>query len=184
MKNMMSFFLVILFVSFLNGQTETEKKSHSFVGAVTCGMCHKSEKAGKQLDIWNASKHAQAYKTLQTKEADEIAVKKGFKTPAAKTDACLKCHAVGYNVDAALLGAKFKVEDGVQCESCHGAGSDYKDMKVMKVKEDAISKGLVMHSDGEKFCVTCHNSESPSFKGFKYAEMWSKISHPIPVAKK
>jgi len=179
----MSFFLVVLFVSFLNGQTDSlkEKKSHSFVGASTCKMCHNSEKAGKQFDIWSSSKHAQAYKALQTKEADSIATAKGFKTPAAKTDACLKCHAVGYNADAASLGAKFKVEDGIQCESCHGAGSDYKDMKVMKNKEDAVSKGLMLHSDGEKFCVTCHNSESPSFKGFNYAEMWSKISHTIPI---
>jgi len=182
MKNLMSFFLVVLFVSFLNGQTETEKKAHGLVGAATCKMCHNSEKAGKQFDIWSASKHASAYKTLQTKEADEIAAKKGFKTAAAKTEACLKCHAVGYNADAALLGAKFKVEDGVQCESCHGAGADYKDMKVMKVKEDAISKGLNV-PDGEKFCVTCHNSESPSFKGFNYEEMWKKVVHQIPAKK-
>ncbi|NCS81743.1 MAG: cytochrome C554 [Ignavibacteria bacterium CG22_combo_CG10-13_8_21_14_all_37_15] len=183
MKNIMSFLLVILFVSFLNAQTETVKKAHSFVGAATCGMCHKSEKAGKQLDIWSKSKHAQAYKTLQTKEADAVAKEKGFETPAAKTEACLKCHAVGYNLDAALLGAKFKVEDGVQCESCHGAGSDYKDMKVMKNRDDAVSKGLVMPGDIEKFCITCHNSESPSFKGFNYTEMWSKINHSIPEIK-
>jgi len=181
MKNIMSFFLVVLFVSFLNGQTE--KKPHGFVGVTTCKMCHNSEKAGKQFDIWSNSKHAQAYKTLQTKEADEIAAKKGFKTPAAKTEACLKCHVSGYNVEAALLGAKFKVEDGVQCETCHGAGSDYKDMKVMKNREDAISKGLILPTDGEKFCETCHNSESPSFKGFKYEEMWSKIKHSTPAAK-
>jgi hypothetical protein len=144
-----------------------------FVGAKTCGMCHKSEKAGQQLKIWSESKHAQAYKTLLTPKADEIAMKKGGKK-AAETPECLKCH-VG---EKALVESAFK-EDGVQCETCHGAGSEYKSMAVMKVKADAVKKGLVV-PEGEKFCKTCHNPESPSFKEFKYAEMWKKIAHPTP----
>ncbi|MGE5458768.1 MAG: multiheme c-type cytochrome, partial [Methanococcaceae archaeon] len=105
-----------------------DTKKNGYVGVEKCGMCHKSEKQGKQLSIWKETKHSQAFKTLQSKEADSIALAKGFKKPAAETPECLKCHASGYDTDAALKAAKFKVEDGVQCETCHGPGSEYQSM--------------------------------------------------------
>lgn len=153
---------------------------HGFVGAEVCGMCHKSEKRGNQFDIWKSSKHAQAYKTLQTPEADKIAKDKGFSTAAAKTPECLKCHVSGYNVDASLLGPKFKMEDGVQCETCHGGGADYKNLSIMKDKKLAMEKGLQLN-DVKTFCVTCHNPESPSYKPFDADKMWAQIKHAIPV---
>ncbi len=145
-----------------------------YVGTKTCGMCHKSEKQGQQLKIWSESKHAQAYKALLTPEADAISMKKGGKK-AAENPECLKCH-VG---EKALVESAFK-EDGVQCETCHGAGSEYKAMAVMKNKAESIKKGLIEHKDVAKFCVTCHNSESPTFKGFKFEEMVKKIAHSTP----
>ena len=120
-----------------------------YVGVKTCGMCHKKESVGQQLKIWQESKHAQAYKTLQTEEADKIAKDKGFKTKAADTPECLKCHVSGYDVDASLLGSKFKIEDGVQCETCHGPGSDYKSKKVMQDRTLSIEKGLILYDNPE-----------------------------------
>ena len=145
-----------------------------YVGAKVCGMCHKSEKQGQQLKIWSESKHAQAYKALLTPKADDIAKKKGGKK-AVETPECLKCH-VG---EKALVESAFK-EDGVQCESCHGAGSEYKTMAIMKNKEEAMKKGLMIPKDTEKFCKTCHNPESPSYKEFKLKDMWKQIAHTNP----
>lgn len=87
----------------------------------------------------------------------------------------------GYGQDASLFDAKFDMKDGVQCEACHGPGSDYKTMSVMKDKEKAVAAGLVLGD--EKLCKTCHNEESPTFdkeKGFDYQAMWALIAHPMP----
>ena len=32
----------------------------------------------------------------------------------------------------------------------------------------------------EKLCTGCHNSDSPSFKEFNYADAWAKIKHSKP----
>lgn len=168
-----SLLVLIIIAAYLVSPSYSNAQA-KFVGTKTCGMCHKSEKQGQQLKIWSESRHAQAYKTLLTPKADEIAKGKGGKK-AIETPACLKCH-VG---EKALIESAFK-EDGVQCETCHGAGSEYKAMAVMKNKEEAKKKGLIIHEEGAKFCVTCHNADSPSFKGFKYEEMWKKIAHSKP----
>jgi hypothetical protein len=169
--------LISLPILIISAQTE----QRGFIGSSACGMCHKTEKQGNQLSIWQSSSHAQAYKTLQTEKADQIAVEKGFKTKAVETPECLKCHASGYNVDAKFIGDKFKIDEGVQCETCHGAGADYKSKKVMENRTDAIANGMIVHENLENFCIGCHNAESPTYVEFKLEEMWNKIKHPVPT---
>jgi len=175
-------FLILIPVICLFSQTETSKK-HSYVGVQVCAPCHKTEKQGMQLDIWQKSNHSNAFKTLQTEKANTIAKEKGFTTPAAETEACLKCHVSGFNVEKALLGEKFKMEDGVQCETCHGPGSDYKTLKIMKSREESIANGLIVHKNHEEFCKSCHNPESPTFVEKDINEMWQKIKHNVPEKK-
>ncbi len=171
------FLVTLLLTPFILIQAQN---GNSFIGVEACAMCHKTEKQGSQLSIWQNSAHSKAFQTLKTEKANQIATEKGFKTPAAETPECLKCHVTGYNVDASMLGKKFKVEDGVQCETCHGAGSAYKDMKVMKDKDLAVKNGLVMHEKLESFCIGCHNVESPTFVDMNIEEAWLKIKHSVP----
>ncbi len=156
---------------------------HKYVGVTMCSACHRTEKQGKQFDIWKSSKHANAFKTLETPKADEIAKTNGLKVKASEAPECLKCHVTGYGADKALTSA-LKMQDGVQCESCHGAGSDYKSIPVMKDKAKAVAAGLIIAKDDPKLCTKCHNSESPLFKEFNYKTAWEKIKHPLPVALK
>jgi cytochrome c peroxidase len=162
---------------------------NKYIGAKKCGMCHKSKKIGAQYKIWKKSGHANAFKTLQTKEADEIAKAKGYKTKAAETPECLKCHVTAYGVDKSLLGKKFKPQMGVQCESCHGPGSAYAKNSIMKDRNKSIAKGLKLYDDDKEkikaMCVTCHNPENPTHEkhGFDFDKYWNEIKHEIPGKK-
>lgn len=180
MKNFFFFFATALIITSLGFISDDDEKKFGYIGVDACGVCHKTEKQGKQLDIWKESKHSKAYQILQSDEADKIAASMGETTPAAKNEKCLRCHSSGYNVEPTLIGKKFKVEDGVQCETCHGPGSEYKDMKVMKNRDESIKKGLIIHDEKEKFCTGCHNAESPTFVAFNFNEMWSNIKHEVP----
>ncbi len=158
-----------------------EDAEHKFIGVQKCGMCHKSEKKGNQLGQWEASKHAKAFETLASPEALKIAKEKGLDVPPQKADACLKCHVTGHGMKAELFEASFKPEQGVQCETCHGAGSGYKSLKVMKDREASMAAGLIIPD--ESTCRRCHNEESPNFKGFDFAKAWAEIAHPNPANK-
>jgi len=164
------FFLIIIFVIpvILTAQNK-------YVGVKMCKVCHQSEKQGKQFDIWQKSKHAGAMKTLSTDAAQEIAKAKGLKTSAAESKECLECHSITSDVKL--------TPDGVQCETCHGAGSAYKNMAIMKDKTKSIKAGLTEFKDEaaiEKLCRSCHNEKSPTNIEFNFKEMWPKIKHPTP----
>lgn len=181
MKNLSS--LWILFFAMLVFSSSNLFAQHKFVGVKKCGMCHKKDATGNQLKVWKSSKHSKAYKTLQTAESDKIAAEQGLKTKAAESPECLKCHVTAYGVDASKIDKKFKIEDGIQCESCHGAGSKYKSKKIMKNHAKSVANGLTEYKDEAAIkaqCITCHNEESPSHKPFKFEEMWAKIKHDVP----
>lgn len=153
---------------------------HEYVGATKCKTCHKGEKKGMVFEKWTESKHAGAFTTLAGEKAKEIATAKGIEDPQ-KADACLKCHVTGHGAKAELLGKKYDAAEGVTCESCHGAGGDYWKMKTMKALAAGEMKGEEVGYvvPDEKTCVKCHNEESPTFKGFKFDEMWAKIEHSV-----
>lgn len=138
-------------------------------------------KSGAAFKIWQESAHSKAMATLATPAAKEIAQKKGIADPQ-KDQECVKCHDTAAGMAAAQLAPTFKAGEGVGCESCHGPGSDYKSMAVMKDIDAGKVKGetVGLMKPTEKDCLKCHNSESPTFKSFNFAEMSKKIAHPTP----
>ena len=180
---MRRFTLITLAVGLVFGVSTMLNAQNKYVGATQCSMCHKTDKQGKQFDIWSKSKHAGAFKTLATPAADEIATKKGFKTKAAETPECLGCHTIAAAADAKLADKSFDIKLGVQCEACHGAGSAYKNMAIMKDKAKAHAAGLAEFKDAaaiEKMCIGCHNEKSPTAKKFEFAKAWASIEHKVP----
>ncbi len=157
-----------------------------YIGVAKCKACHSAEKlGGLAYKVWEKSAHAKGYQTLMGNAAKKIAKDKGLKAAPNKSPECLKCHVTGGGT-AKNVDAGFKKEDGLTCEACHNAASGYLSIHNKKTKADkakAKAAGLVKPAKDEKSCTTCHNSESPSFKGFKFAEMWKKIEHGLPPKK-
>ncbi len=153
----------------------------TYIGVALCKPCHYAKNAGSQFTIWSQSPHAKAWETLASSKAKEVAKAKGIDDPQ-KTDACLRCHVAGLGEPKERFGPKFKVEDGVQCESCHRAGSEYSPREVMLDHSLSIAKGLLIGD--EALCRTCHNPESPTYKEFHFDEFWKRIAHPIPEERK
>ncbi|MEK6715017.1 MAG: cytochrome c family protein [Candidatus Omnitrophota bacterium] len=158
--------------------TKLYAAEHKYIGVAKCKMCHSSDTKGNQYKHWYESRHAKAYETLGIDAAKETAQKAGVTGNPQEEPKCLKCHVTAYGVDNSLLGEGFKKEEGVQCESCHGAGGDYMAMSVMKDKQKAIENGLVMPT--KEVCITCHNPESPNYKEFSFGEFYPKVAHPRP----
>ncbi len=185
---MISFFsiaLVVALVSTFSSTSLTSKENAKYIGANKCKMCHKSEKKGDQYNIWASGVHAKAYATLANDHSKEIAAKMGIEDPQ-KAPECLKCHVTAYSVDASMKEKTLTMEEGVSCESCHGPGSEYKNMKVMKDislgKIDGTDKGYTPVT--EATCKACHNEESPTYKEFNFEERVKQIAHPMPDAYK
>ncbi len=178
MKTFHHVLVLMLAVALAVGVATAENK---YVGVSKCKPCHSVETmGGLAYKVWEKTAHAKAFETLKTKEAEEFAKKKGLTKPAAESPECLKCHVTGGG-----KAAEVKKEEGVTCEACHGAASAWVSIHNKKTpadKEKAMAAGLTIDKTG-KTCETCHNAESPTFKGFKFADMWKKIEHAGPKAK-
>ena len=169
---MMMFSLVFLL--------SAQGKVHKYVGVKKCKMCHKSKKSGNQYGIWEKNKHSKAYLTLSSEESMKYAKENGIEDPT-KEEKCLKCHTTAYGVPADQIASSYKIEEGVSCEACHGPGSDYKSMKVMKDHKLSVQNGLVVPD--KSTCVKCHNEENPFHKPFNFEKYSAKIAHPTPEKK-
>jgi hypothetical protein len=157
---------------------------HQYVGAKKCRSCHKKELIGNQYGEWEKGVHAKAYDALKSDKALKLAKEKGVAGPPHEADACLKCHMTAFGKPATAFDrGPLKPSDGVQCESCHGPGSDYKKKKTMSDRDKAIAAGMWEPGEDETICTACHNDESPTWdpaKGFDYAAAKEEIAHPIP----
>ena len=137
---------VMLSWSLITSVSGTMAAPRTYLGVEACRMCHEN-----QYKIWEASAHARAYDALPGDE---------------KTNSqCLSCHTTGGT-------AAFP---NVQCEACHGPGSDYSDMDTMKNFRKVWDAGLNRHA--AQTCVQCHNKTSPTFRGFDFKTYWIEIMH-------
>lgn len=144
------------FTAALIAADSTEAANLEYVGAKKCRICH--------MDIyesWKISKHAKAMSLLNDEQRTDAA--------------CERCHSTGKMADGTLI-------NNVECEACHGPGSEYRKMRVMKNLDKAVQLGLIVND--ESVCVGCHNEASPTFKGFTYVPGQTEGIHILPSATK
>ncbi len=158
------FFSMVLVCGLLVAVVPAQAQTKEYIGAAKCKMCHNKPPTGEQYNKWAAGPHAKAMSALKGDEA--------------KDPKCLKCHSTAFGLTLSDTQT-VTVAEGVSCESCHGAGSGYKSLPIMKDKAKAIAAGLIMPD--EKVCKKCHNAESKNFKGFDFKTYAAKIAHPNPA---
>lgn len=131
----------------------------SYVGAQICSGCHAQDDApgGNQYTPWSASAHAGAIETLAEIGQDQ----NGF---------CVGCHTVGsygVNADKSLNNGGYDEQavprlQGVQCENCHGPGSEH----------PAVDFGSVQVVMDAAVCGSCHNgTHHPTY------DEWQSSAH-------
>lgn len=141
----------------------------AFVGAAACVDCHENAAA-----FWARTKHARAYQTLVT-------VEKQFSLD------CIRCHVTGWQqpggvcrIDRTQFGGpgidgKGVGRRDVQCEDCHGPGSDH-------VKDG--TGPFIQRQVPESACMRCHEAaNSPHFDDARYRPFIVGPGHGKPLAK-
>lgn len=174
------------------GIGEARAQEHKYVGVKKCRSCHKKELMGEQYQAWKDGPHAKAFETLKSDEAIRIAKEKGLDKPPHEADECVKCHVTTHGVPEEMIRYGTSASDGVQCESCHGPGGDYRKKKTMSDHDKAVAAGMWEPGKDEKICGNCHNDESPTWDptkferadgttvAFDFEQAKEKIVHPIP----
>ncbi len=136
-----------LFFKFIEQQESSSYKT-VYNGATSCIDCHEKEGA-----IWQKSRHAHAWKTLE-------------KVKRTNDPECIVCHSVGFKKGGFLSADLTPDLKNVQCENCHGITPEHEE-------NDPFTRTRVELT--KKTCKQCHiGAHSPSFDFNKY---WIKIEH-------
>lgn len=158
-------------------------KQPVYVGSRACGACHTGAGIGNQFSLWLHSKHSAAYAALARPESARIVELSGLRQTAQEAPICLGCHATAYNAEPWQKDDTFRIEDGVQCEACHGPGSEYMTEAVMRNRTEAVKAGLRMPD--ERFCMGCHVEKGSHVAVLKFPPVninkaRAEIAHPLP----
>lgn len=132
-----------------NTHPRTEgRPGEKFLGAAACSRCHSDD-----YKSYSTTAHSRAWQTL---------VEKGQES----NPECVGCHVVGFNhvngFDRATSDHGRNALFNVQCEACHGTGTEH-------------ARDGRWAATAKASCTTCHTPEnSPDFD---YASYWARVAH-------
>lgn len=137
-----------------------------YIGFNACGKCHYD-----QRESWSTTAHAKAFDALRpgTKKEAKTKAKLDPDKDYTQDENCVSCHVTGYGEPGGFVpGASpddMKRVVGVTCESCHGAGGNYRSLhadaedRLKTMFETSERKPLADAGqvfDMEKSCARCH----------------------------
>jgi YVTN family beta-propeller protein len=163
-------------------------KEPIYIGAKACAECHDDPITGAQYTKWRSTPHARAYQALLKPESREITRLSGITEEPTKSRMCLGCHATASDEEDWRKDEGLRLEDGMQCEMCHGPGSEYSDKDIMNDHDKAVLRGLKIPTKED--CHRCHRPKGShdmvlkNRKPFDVDEAWIAIEHAIPDASK
>jgi hypothetical protein len=157
----------------------------TYVGSKRCKACHLRE-----YRSWEKTRMARTFDLLRPGTAVEAKRKATMDLQKDYTHEpkCLACHVTGSGKPGGFVSFEKTPEmAGVQCEECHGPGSEYLKAGGMTFQNkhykraDLVKLGLVVPNQGTCASV-CHNERSP-FRGpgyvFAFEEREAKGVHEI-----
>lgn len=187
-------FVSVLFIMALLAAAGIDADAAKYVGAKKCKACHM-----KQYKSWKKTTMATSFENLKPGVKAEEKKKAGIDPEKDYThDAdCLRCHTTGYGKEGGFTSIEETPKlAGVQCEECHGPGSEYskymkKNQKKWKTDgyttDELKALGLIIPSEDEKGCMVCHGGDSPFNESvdpkytFNFKERLEKTHEHFPL---
>jgi hypothetical protein len=151
------------------------RSTDASMGVVNCAnsLCHGSVKPIADSNVlqteyvtWSrVDKHARAYNVLASEQSLRIARNLGIGKPS-EAKLCLDCHT--HNIPKDLRGERFRLDDGVSCEACHGPSGRWLQAHVQDgaSHESNLGAGLYPTSDPlarAQLCLSCHFGNADRF---------------------
>ena len=164
---------------YINYSRESDDGPPQFTGVDRCRVCHEAASSGAQFRLWEKSPHATARNVLESDSA-----RRYIREHKLTVDSCLSCHTT-LGRPAANETEKGLLTEGVGCERCHGAGSDYAFYNVMRDRSAFTSRGGNVGS--LKDCNQCHATDPAKtehhcpfqYDTFNADSAWPRIRHPL-----
>jgi hypothetical protein len=149
--------------------TDTPALPGHYMGVASCANsgCHGSTQPLDSTHVlqnefytWlNSDRHAGAYNVLFNDRSARIVRNMRLKRRAYEENACLDCHTS--NVPASLVAGAIDVEDGIQCEVCHGPAGGWRAEHVEEgwTHQQSVARGMIdlrSVSTRGALCAGCH----------------------------
>jgi hypothetical protein len=145
----------------------------AYLGSEACLACHAQGPGNGPAGHWIASRHSRAFHTLSSDQARGLArSREEYRdiTDPSVEPRCLMCHVTAAQNPLAIFAEGYDREQGVGCESCHGAGEAYVRPGVMGDRGAYLANGGRIPT--EQTCRKCHRDAA-----FRFVDRLERIRH-------